>query len=450
MEIEINNKTYRLVLGFEIHLELATKSKMFCRCPADWFGQKPNTLVCPICLGFPGCLPYPNEKAIEFTYKIALALNCKINSEFYFDRKHYFYPDLPKGYQITQWNRPIGYSGYLNLLSGKKIRITRVHLEEDTGKLIHRQGKTLVDYNRAGVPLVEIVTEPDFDNLEDAKEFLENLQLIFRKIRVSTANMEKGSMRLEPNMSLAEVKPDSSIDLPDYKVELKNINSFRFAKKAVEYEIKRQVELIKQGKLPDQETRGYNEDKGITVSQRKKEEALDYRYFPEPDIPVIRINKQDLAKIKAQIPELPIDLAKRLIKTYSLSKEKAVILAKKSNLAKLFETVLKRLKSSPAVKQKTAEKIANILINSRVKLNDPDEIIKLYTESIKPASYDKTKLATAVKQVIANNAQAATDYKRGKESAIMYLVGQCMRILKGQAPANKIKELLIKELNQAK
>ncbi|GIW62967.1 MAG: aspartyl/glutamyl-tRNA(Asn/Gln) amidotransferase subunit B [Patescibacteria group bacterium] len=450
MEVSINGKKYRLVLGFEIHLELSTKSKMFCRCSAEWFGKEPNTTVCPICLGFPGTLPYPNKKAIEYTYKIAYALNCNINSEFYFDRKHYFYPDLPKGYQITQWNKPIGFSGSLELISGKKIKITRVHLEEDTGKLIHKQGKTLVDYNRAGVPLVEIVTEPDFDNLDDGKEFLENLQLIFRRIKVSTADMEKGSMRLEPNMSLAEVKPDGNIDLPDYKVELKNINSFRYAKKAVEYEIERQTKLIKNGKRPIQETRGYNEDKGITVSQRKKEEALDYRYFPEPDIPPIKFDKKELKKIKKTLPELPIQQARRFIKEYFLSKDQAIILTKKENFGKLFEETIKELQQrNKGLNQETIKQIANLIINSRTSLKNKNDVLKMLDDTQKKVNFDKNKISATVKQVLSENQQAVADYKNGKESAIMFLVGQSMRKLKGQAPAEKIKELLISEINKA-
>lgn len=376
---------YQPIIGLEVHVELATKSKMFCGCPAEHFGKTPNTQTCPVCLGLPGALPVPNKKAVEWTILLGLALGCKINRESKFDRKNYFYPDLPKGYQISQYDQPLCVEGRLD-----NIRIRRVHLEEDTGKLQHLDNMTLVDFNRSGVPLVEIVTEPDFRSIEEVNIFLKKLQRIIRYLGISNADMEKGSMRLEPSISLT-----SNGKLPNYRVELKNINSFRFARKALEYEIHRQ-----QKEKPIQQTRGWNETKNATVPQREKEEAHDYRYFPEPDIPPI------LTSIfNPKLPELPDAKLQRFIKDYDLSEYQANILTDTPETANKFEDLVKKQKDfSP-------RDIANSIINKRPLTISAFEDIP---EKI-------------INKVLQENPKAVADYKAGNKAAIGPLIGAILQ-----------------------
>ncbi|MEK6809107.1 MAG: Asp-tRNA(Asn)/Glu-tRNA(Gln) amidotransferase subunit GatB, partial [Nanoarchaeota archaeon] len=291
--------------------ELKTESKMFCSCKNDPEEKRPNVNICPICMGHPGTLPVINAEAVRKTIKTGLALNCKVPAYSKFDRKNYFYPDLPKGYQISQYDKPLCKEGYLEV-DDRKVRITRVHLEEDTGRLIHDKDNSLVDFNRAGIPLMELVTEPDITSAKEARNFAQELQLILRYLGVSDADMEKGQMRVEANVSLGLGRKLGT------KVEIKNLNSFRSVEKAIDYEIKRQEEILKSGKKVLQETRGWNDIKQETFSQREKEEAHDYRYFPEPDLPPLRWTRDKINEIRRQIPELPKERRERFKKEYGL------------------------------------------------------------------------------------------------------------------------------------
>lgn len=424
---------YIPVIGLEVHVELKTKSKMFCGCSADYFGRTPNTHTCPVCLGLPGALPVPNSTAIDWCIMIALALNCEINNFSKFDRKNYFYPDLPKGYQISQYDIPFGKNGWIMVKDtpnsqekNKKIGITRVHMEEDTGKLIHQtlnnDDVSLIDFNRSGVPLVEIVTEPDFNNEFEVVRYLQSLQQIVRYLGVSNADMEKGDMRLEPNISL---KVQGVNDLPPYKVEVKNINSFRFVDKAIQFERIRQQEILDKGKTPVQETRGWNEAKQKTFSQRVKEVAQDYRYFPEPDIPPITISNTKISNIKSQMPELPDSRLIRFKQVFTLSDYDSEILTREKSLADYFEEAVKVGKEHGV----TAKQIANTIINKKVDIDKilPAQLINDIVEGIKVESIDEKELGEIIQKVLSENSKAVADYKSGKESAIMFLLGQVMR-----------------------
>jgi len=430
-------KTY---IGLEIHIELKTKSKMFCHCSANYFGNKPNTHVCPVCLGLPGALPVPNKKAIELTVMVGQALNCRVNSFSKFDRKNYSYPDLPKGYQISQYDIPFCKNGEF-----MDVDITRAHLEEDTAKLTHTnlEGEevSLIDFNRSGVPLLEIVTEPDIKTSKQAKEFLKKLTQTIRYLGVSDCDMEKGSMRLEVNISLGGDK------LPDYKVELKNLNSFRFVEKAIEYEIKRHLEILKDGKKPIQETRGWDEKKQRSFSQRTKEEAQDYRYFPEPDIPPIRLGKEEIEKIKNSIPELPKQKKDRFMKDYGLSEYNALLLTENMKKADFFEQVAD-LGSKEKIE---AKKIANILINRKVDINkiSPKEFIKDISDEDKKPQVAGEDLNKMIETILQNNQEVVEEIKKGKETAVEFLVGQVMKETEGQVSPDQAREILREKIKSA-
>ena len=423
---------WELVLGFEIHAELATKSKMFCACPADHFGQEPNTQTCPVCLGLPGALPVPNAKAIEWCIKLGQALNCSINLESKFDRKNYFYPDLPKGYQISQYDKPFCHDGYLDLASGRRIRITRVHMEEDTAKLQHSQidGQkvSLIDFNRSGVPLVEIVTEPDFKTTSESDEFLKEVQLIIRALDISTADMEKGSMRLEANIS---VRPVGKKDLPEFKVEVKNVNSFRFIKKAIEFEFNRQVELLEQGQIPSQETRGYDESRGVTFSQRSKEQAHDYRYFPEPDIPPFKFFKDQINQWKQELPILPAQIRSQLVASQLSSDSASTLIASPVRLKRYYELIKKGL---------DPKKAASLVINT-----PEDKVATIDATQTNPTT-DVSQILPLVEKIVSENPKAVSDFKAGKTQSLFFLVGMVKRQLP-QADANQVRDLITSKIS---
>lgn len=451
----MDDKKYQPIIGLEVHVELKTKSKMFCSCSASYFGKEPNTHVCPVCLGLPGALPVPNKTAIEWCIKIALALNCKISNVSKFDRKNYFYPDLPKGYQISQYDEPFGINGYIEVKSQdprtnnqKRIRIRRVHMEEDTGKLLHAEvdGKkiSLIDFNRSGLPLVEIVTEPDFENASQVTEYLQKLQRIVRYLGVSNADMEKGEMRLEPNISLRELKTQNSKlqteDLPKYRVEVKNINSFRFVAKAIDIELKRQQELLEQGKIPIQETRGWDDKRNTTVSQRTKEEAHEYRYFPEPDIPPILFTQNEISNIKNKIPELPDGKRVRFIEAYGITEYDADILVRERKTADYFEQAVRDgKKHNIAPKQ-----IANLIINKKPDLEKtvPAELVEviLLTQQTTKVSSDEIK--KAVEQVLLENPKAVEDYKSGKTQVLGFLIGKVKQILPPKSSTSGLQDMI--------
>ncbi len=428
--------TYSPVMGLEVHVELKTKSKMFCSCSADYFGKKPNTHTCPVCLGLPGALPVPNKTAIEWCIKIGLALGCEIQLFSKFDRKNYFYPDLAKGYQISQYDQPFALKGSIVLSDGKKIGITRVHMEEDTGKLTHAGDSTMIDFNRSGVPLVEIVTEPDFENAAQVVEYLKKLQQIVRYLDVSNADMEKGDMRLEPNISL---RKNDQTGLPNYKVEVKNINSFKFVDRAIEFEIKRQTEILDKGETPPQETRGFNEAKQNTVSQRIKEEANDYRYFPEPDIPPLRFTESQILDIRSQMLEMPDEKYERFQKEFGLSEYDAKILTRDRALANYFEEAVKLGQKDNI----SSKQIANDIINKKIDINSTPlkELIEQIAIRSQVVTIDESHLKETILLVLSENEKAVTDYKAGKTNVLMFLVGQVMRKYTSKIDAKIVMEM---------
>jgi aspartyl-tRNA(Asn)/glutamyl-tRNA(Gln) amidotransferase subunit B len=442
---------YLPIIGLEVHVELKTKSKMFCACSTDYFGQQPNTHVCPVCLGLPGALPVPNKTAIDWCVKIALALRCKINEFSKFDRKNYFYPDLPKGYQISQYDLPFGEKGYIELANKKRIGITRVHMEEDTGKLthqeVHGEKASLIDFNRSSVPLVEIVTEPDFHDATEVKEYLQKLHQIVQYLDVSNADMEKGEMRLEPNISLANVpEKGAKVKLPPYKVEVKNINSFKFVEKAINFELKRQEKILEKGERPVQETRGWDENKQQTFSQRVKEEAQDYRYFPDPDIPPIRITKDQLQAITRAMPELPDAKIERLQKEYGLPFYDAEILCRDKTVADYFEEAIQLAKKERVAV--SAKDLANAIINKKVDLvnTPPAGLVKAVLSAKQVVTIDEQELIAIIKKVLADNAKAVEDYKNGKQASLMFLLGQVMRAVGKKIDVNLVRDTIQKLL----
>jgi len=487
---------FETVIGLEVHAQLLTKSKMFCRCSTDYADAPPNTHVCPVCLGIPGVLPTINQKAVEYTVMSALALNCTISEYTKFDRKNYPYPDLMKGYQISQYDAPIGHNGWLEIeLDGarRQIGITRVHLEEDVAKLLHRtppdgESYSLVDVNRSGVPLMEIVGEPDLRSPEEARQYLIKLRSILQYLGVSTGNMEEGSFRCDANIS---IRPEGSPDLMA-KVEVKNMNSFRAVYRALEYEAQRQRKVLTEGRKLVQETRGWAEEKGRTVSQRSKEYAHDYRYFPEPDLPPLVIGQDWVEEIRSRLPELPEARRDRFIAEYNLPLYDANLLTSSIVTADYFEACMRRAPHSRSPK-KSAKPIANWILGefsrllhatntdvkdmksrvSPVALFDLLQLIyegrisgtsaKLVFEEMFNTEKSATDIITqqglsqisdtqeierVVSQVIEANPKAVADYKKGKKQSLTFLVGQVMRATRGRANPQLANELLKKLLDE--
>jgi aspartyl-tRNA(Asn)/glutamyl-tRNA(Gln) amidotransferase subunit B len=477
---------YKPTIGLEVHVELKTRTKMFCDCINDPDEKKPNTNVCPICLGHPGTLPFPNKKAIESIIKIGLALNGKPNDKFHFDRKNYFYPDLPKAYQISQAGEPIILGGTL-----RNIKINHIHLEEDAGKLIHDDvsGGTLVDFNRASVPLMELVTEPDIHTPEDAIAFMKDLQLIVRYLGVSDADLERGQMRADANISISET------DELGTRAEIKNLNSFRSVFGAINYEIKRQAELLEKGEKIKQETRGWDDLRQKTISQRSKEESQDYRYFPEPDIPHFSIDAFDVERIKTEIPELPEAKLKRFEKEYNLSTDQARFLVEEIELAEYFEEAVSELQmidekaSISTLYNYLTSDLRGLMNQSGINLSDAvndisslkvtpqnlaylayqvdsnnitsrqakDILKKMFEtgssakeiiENEKIGISDSSEIEAVVMAVIAENYVAVADYKKGKTASLQFLIGKAMGILKGRARPDELKEIFERNLNQ--
>lgn len=473
---------YETVIGLEVHVELHTKTKIFCGCSTS-FGAPPNTHTCPICLGHPGVLPVLNKQAVEYAIKAALALNCEIAAESKFDRKNYFYPDLPKAYQISQYDKPIGENGWIDIeVNGgkKRIGITRIHLEEDAGKLTHGEGgfDSLVDFNRVGTPLIEIVSEPDMRSPEEAKAYLEKLKSIIQYCDVSDVKMEEGSLRCDANVS---IRPFGQEEFGT-KAELKNMNSFRGVHRGLEYEVKRQIETVDSGGQIVQETRRWDEAQGKTFSMRSKEQAHDYRYFPDPDLVTLFIDEAWKERIQATIPELPDARKARYTSEYGLTDYDAEVITASFKIADLFEQSLSYTKDSKAVANWIMGDLLGYLNANNLEIGDVritgkglGEMINLIEKGTISGKIAKTvfkemldtgkepgkivgekglvqisdegAIKSVVEQIIAGNPQSVADYKAGKEKALGFLVGQIMKETKGKANPGLVNKLIKETLD---
>ncbi len=467
---------YTPIIGLEIHAELNTKSKMFCGCPAEHFGAEPNTQTCPVCLGLPGAIPVANKEAIRRTVKIGLAIGSEITRKSKFDRKNYFYPDLPKGYQISQYDLPFCVGGQVETSFGP-VRLERIHQEEDTGKLQHitlseremqeanveHSDVSLIDFNRSGVPLVEIVTKPDIHSAEQAREYAKNLVQILRYLNVSDCDMEKGSLRLEANISVQSEEEKAAGKLPSYKVEVKNLNSFRFLERAIAYEIERHVKMRENGELPKQETRGWNDDKGQTYSQRSKEEAEGYRYFPDPDLPAIELSEELITQIQAELPELPTARMARWQKVFGVSAQNAEVMAATPETAAVSEAALLAAQSEKLEPQK----MANALVNHKIEENLLESAVELARNEVKLServlvalsqakalyaveSIDTSELSSVIAKIVADsaNADAVQKYREGKTQVVGFFMGQVMRALGKKVDSKLVMDELAKQLSQ--
>ena len=474
---------YETVIGIEIHAQLLTDSKMFCGCSTK-FGSEPNSQTCQICIGMPGVLPVANKRAIEYVIKTGLAVNCKIASYSRFARKNYFYPDLPKGYQISQYELPICEHGYVEIAdngSTKKIMLTRIHLEEDAGKNIHEDAGnySLVDLNRAGTPLMEIVTEPDIHNSKEAVEFMKKLRTILRYLGVCDGNMEQGSLRCDANVS---VRPYGQKEF-GVKTEIKNMNSFKFIEKALDYEIKRQTNVLKDGGKIIQETRLWNSERGITESMRSKEEAHDYRYFPEPDLVPIEVEPSWIEQIKTQIVELPDSRQQRFINQYGLPEYDADLLISERAMAEWFEQVVKLGADPKTVSNWMMGELTKLLNEENKQIEEcglkPEDLVGLldlinkgiisgkiaktvFEEMYKTGKNadtivkekglvqisDEADIEKAVDEVLEKNHKEVERFKAGDEKLMGFFVGQIMKATKGKANPKIVNELLKKKLGK--
>ena len=458
---------YETVIGLEVHCQLKTNTKVWCSCDADYDNKEPNTAVCPICTGQPGALPKLNEKVLDYAIKAALALGCEINRESYFDRKNYFYPDSPKNYQITQFFKPYAENGVLKITtnSGKEasVGIERIQIEEDTAKSIHTASETLLNYNRASVPLIEIISKPEIKNAEEAYAYLNTLKDRLKYTKVSDVSMELGSLRCDANVSVRK-KGETKLGT---RTETKNLNSFKAVVKAIEYETNRQIEVLENGGRVVQETRLWDEENAVTKPMRSKEEAMDYRYFPEPDLPAIIITESRLSNVKDEMPEFADEKAKRFINEYKLNEMEAATLSSEQELAEYYEEVVKVSDDSRLAANWVLTEILRVLKEKNISIEEfsvePENIgkliklIKANTISSKIAKdvfeillsenkdpeiivkekglvqiTDNSEIEKIVEQVLAENPQSVEDYKAGKSNALKYLMGQSMRLSKGR------------------
>jgi aspartyl-tRNA(Asn)/glutamyl-tRNA(Gln) amidotransferase subunit B len=475
---------YESVIGIEVHVELSTASKMFCGCSASFFGQEPNRLVCPVCMGYPGVLPVINEQAVEYAVRVGLALGCEIAPFSKFDRKNYAYPDLPKGYQISQYDLPICQGGCVDVdVDGihRRIGIRRVHMEEDTAKEFHAGEVSLIDYNRSGVPLLEIVTEPDIRSGEEARQYLSELRTLLRYLGVSSADMEKGAMRCEPNVS---VRPVGRAQM-GVKTEIKNLNSFRAVKQAIEYETKRQIEVLEAGGCVEQVTMGWDERTGRTVVQRSKEGSEDYRYFPEPDLPPIQLSAEYVSAVRASLPETPRVKRDRFVDEYDLRVADAAVLVADAEVAAYYEACVRaadlkgidartvcnwvvgdlfrlvnetgvELNESPLAPQGLAElleEVAQKRINASIGRTVLDEMFAtgksaaaIIDERGLAQIHDADQIGALVDQVLKEHTGPVAQYLSGKESIIGFLIGQVMRASGGKAEPQLARRLLQERL----
>ena len=467
---------YEIVIGLEVHAELSTKTKIFCSCPTE-FGGEPNTHCCPVCMAMPGALPVLNEKVVEYAVRAGLATNCEISRDSKNDRKNYFYPDLPKSYQISQFDKPLCEKGYVEIdIEGekKKIRLTRIHIEEDAGKLNHDDyGRgSLVDLNRAGVPLIEIVSEPDIRSIEETDKYLKKLKSILEYIEVSDCKMQEGSLRADVNVS---IRKKGSTEYGT-RTEMKNMNSFKSISRALEYEINRQIDVIEEGGKIEQETLRWDEVSGRTFSMRDKEDAQDYRYFPDPDLVAIRLSEEYIENIKNNLPELPESRKQRYLEEYKLTEKEANILSSSKHLSDFFEASTKICGNPKAVSNWLMSDIAKVLNEKEL---EPDEIPftpehlaelitliekgtisskiakdvlnKMFETPETPSTIiekngwvqisDEGAIKEVVERIIETNPQSVADFKGGKDKALGFLVGQAMKETKGKANPQMLNEM---------